>query len=56
MALPLAAGAVHVTIAELSPGDADTPVGASGTRLGTTGLVTETGPVPMMLVAVTSKV
>src|SRR5882724_7620393 len=58
MALPpLAAGGVHVTVANAFPPVAVTFVGGSGTAAGVTGLdAAETGPVPIALVAVTVNV
>ena len=54
---PSEAGAVHETVASLSPGVADKLVGASGTPVGVTALEgAELSPVPRELVAVTVKV
>ena len=57
IALPLLAGAVHDTAAELLPAVAVTPVGAPGTAAGVTELdAVDAPPVPTALVAVTVKV
>ena len=55
--LPLLAGAVHDTVAEVLPGVPVTPVGAPGTVAGVTELDAVDAPlVPTALVAVTVKV
>jgi hypothetical protein len=63
MGLPPSAGAAQVTVAEVSPAVAETPVGIPGTVAavaGATGLTDEegelAGPGPTALVAVTVKV
>ena len=59
IALPPLAGAVQVTVAELSAGTALTPVGAAGAvgAVGVTALdAADEGPVPTALVADTLKV
>ena len=59
IALPPLLGAVQLTVAELLPAVADTPVGVPG-AVGAVGVTAldgeEAGPVPMALVADTVKV
>ena len=57
MGLPLAFGAVQVTVASVLPGVAATPVGAKGSPNGVTLFeANDAAPMPAALVAVTVKV